>query len=85
MNDYALMPEEQVRLVEAIIEDTNGQPITFDDFQDRVGLLCEDIAGLECLSEEQLARLISEAWALYRVLTSDDEPEDNSPWKVFPC
>jgi hypothetical protein len=32
MNDYALMPEEQVRLVEIIIEDTNGQPITFDDF-----------------------------------------------------
>jgi hypothetical protein len=78
-------PEEQVRLVEAIIEDTNGQPITFDDFQDRVGLLCEDIAGLECLPQEQFARQVSEVWSLYRALTSDDESEDDSPWKVFPC
>jgi hypothetical protein len=85
MNDYALMPEEQVRLVEAIIDDFGGCDLSRDDFQERIGLLCEDIPGLECLPEEQFARLVAEAWSLYRALTSDDESGDGSPWKVFPC
>lgn len=54
-----------------IANNTDGQPIPFDDFQDLLGLLCEDISGLESLPEEQFVGLVSQLWSLYRALTSD--------------
>jgi hypothetical protein len=66
MNYQTLSEEEKVRLVEAVKDHIDGRAITFEDFGDLVGLLCEDIAGLECLSDEDLASLVSECWSLYR-------------------
>lgn len=66
MNYQALTQEEKVRLVEAVKDQVDGRSITFDDFEDLVGLLCADIAGLECLSNEDLASLVSECWSIYR-------------------
>jgi hypothetical protein len=64
MNYQTLTQEEKVRLVEAIGDSVEGRQIAFDDFQELVGLFCEDIAGLECLSDEELAGLVSECWSI---------------------
>ena len=66
MNYHTLTQKEKVRLVETVKDQVDGRPLTFEDFQDLVGLLCEDIAGLECLSDEDLATLVSECWSIYR-------------------
>jgi hypothetical protein len=66
MNYQALTQEEKVRLVEAVKDQVHGRPLTFEDFEDLVRLFCEDIAGLECLSDEDLASLVAECWSIYR-------------------
>lgn len=83
MANRVLMPEQQVRLVEIIIDETDRQLITFEDFQIRVGILVEDIAGFEFISDEQFEKLVGETWILYRILIADEKPDDDSPWKVF--
>lgn len=65
MNYQTLTQDEKVRLVEAVKDQIDGRPITFDDFEDLVGLVCEDIAGLECLSDGDFGALVSECWSIY--------------------
>ena len=47
MNYQTLNSDEKTRLV-TIILDSIDESMEFDDFQETIGLLCEDIPGLEC-------------------------------------
>ncbi|MGR9117583.1 MAG: hypothetical protein ACU85E_17705, partial [Gammaproteobacteria bacterium] len=55
---------EKARLV-MIILDSVDKPMEFDDFQETVGMLCEDIPGLECISDDFLSELIMDCWEIY--------------------
>jgi hypothetical protein len=68
MNYHALTSGEKARLVMTILESIDG-PIEFDEFQETVGLLCEDIPGLEGVTENFLSALVTDCWEIYSVKT----------------
>ena len=65
MNYPPLNPDEKTRLV-TIILDSIDESMDFDDFQETIGLLCEDIPGLECLSDETFSALVMDCWEIFR-------------------
>ena len=65
MNYQTLNSDEKNRLV-TIILDSIDEPMEFDDFQETISLLCEDIPGLEYLSDESLSALVIECWESFQ-------------------
>ncbi len=80
MNYHALNSAEKTRLVMMIL-DSIDEPMAFDDFQETVCLLCEDIPGLERLSEQSFSALVNDCWKIYQQgeLTISDKSEDAHP------
>jgi hypothetical protein len=64
MNYQNLTSGEKARLVVIILESVDGS-MEFDEFQDAVGLLCEDIPGLGNLSEDSFSALVMDCWEIY--------------------
>jgi len=58
MNYQTLNSDDKTRLI-SIILDSIDECIEFDDFQETIGLLCEDIPGLECLSDDSFSALVA--------------------------
>ena len=65
MNYNTLNSDEKALLV-SIILDSTEEPMEFDDFQDTIDLLCEDIPGLECLSEKSFAALVMDCSEIFQ-------------------
>ena len=65
MNYKTLNSKEKKRLV-MIILDSMDERMEFDDFQETIGLLCEDIPGLECLSDESISALVMDCWEIFQ-------------------
>ena len=65
MNYQTLNSDEKNRLI-MIILDSIDESIEFDDFQETVGLLCEEIPGLECLSDEAFSALVMDCWEIFQ-------------------
>ena len=65
MNYQTLNSDEKTRLV-TIILDLIDESMEFDDFHETIGLLCEDIPGLECLSDESLSALVMDCWEIFQ-------------------
>ena len=65
MNQQTLSISEQSRLVTIVIE-LSDNPLSFDDFREAVGLLCEDIPDLECMTETNFATLLLDCWKIYQ-------------------
>jgi len=65
MNYQTLNSDEKTRLV-TIILDSIDESMDFDDFQETIGLLCEDIPGLECLSDETFSALVMDYWEIFQ-------------------
>ena len=65
MSYQTLNSDEKTRLV-TIILDSIDECIEFDDFQETISLLCEDIPGLECLSNESLSALVMDCWEIFQ-------------------
>ena len=65
MNYQTLNSDEKTRLV-SIILDSIDESMEFDDFQETIGLLCEDIPGLECLSNESFSALVTDCWEIFQ-------------------
>ena len=64
MNYQTLNSDEKTRLV-TIILDSIDSLMEVDDFQETIGLLCEDIPGLECLSDDSLSALVTDCWEIF--------------------
>ena len=67
-----LSQDEQQRLIE-IISDEFGDDLGYDDFCDRVLMLFEDVAGMECVDEGQVRLLIDSMWRIYHGGSSSSE------------
>lgn len=65
MNNQTLNAEEKIRIVLIIIE-TIDTPIEFEEFQEILGLLGEDIPGLEDLSGEDFSMLLNDCWECFQ-------------------
>ena len=65
MNYQTLNSDEKTRLI-TIILDSIDSVMEFDDFQETIGLLCEDIPGLECLSDEAFSALVTDCWKIFQ-------------------
>jgi hypothetical protein len=65
MNNQTLNAEEKIRIVLIIIE-TIDTPIEFEEFQEILGLLGEDIPGLEDLSDEDFSMLVNDCWECFQ-------------------
>ena len=65
MNYQTLNSDEKTRLV-TIILDSIDESIEFDDFQETISLLFEDIPGLECLSDDSLSALVMDCWEIFQ-------------------
>ena len=65
MNYQTLNSDEKTSLV-TIILDSIDESIEFDDFQETISLLCEDIPGLECLSDDSLSALVMDCWEIFQ-------------------
>ncbi len=65
MNYQTLNSDEKTRLV-TIILDSIDESIELDDFQETIGLLCEDIPGLECLSDDSLSAFVMDCWEIFQ-------------------
>ena len=65
MNYQTLNSDEKTRLV-TIILDLIDELMEFDDFQENISLLCEDIPGLECLSDDSLSALVMDCWEIFQ-------------------
>ena len=65
MNYQSLNSDEKNRLI-TIILDSIDSLMDFDDFQETIGLLCEDIPGLECLSDESISALVMDCWEIFQ-------------------
>lgn len=64
MNHQTVADAEKVKLVSIILE-TSDQAIDFDLFEELIGILSEDIPGLEFLSDDQLSSLADDCWEIY--------------------
>ena len=65
MNYETLNSDEKTQLV-MIILDAIEESMEFEDFQETIGMLCEDIPGLECLSDETFSALVKDCWEMYQ-------------------
>ncbi len=65
MNYQTLNTGEKIRLVMMILEALE-EPITFKDFQETIGLMCEDLAGLEGLSVDSFSALVTDCWEIFQ-------------------
>ena len=65
MKYQTLNSDEKTRLV-TIILDSVDELMSFDDFQEIIGLFCEDIPGLEFISDGSLSALIMECWEIFQ-------------------
>jgi hypothetical protein len=65
MNYQTLNSDEKNRLI-MIILDSIDEPMEFDEFQETIGLFCEDIPGLECLSDDSLSALVTDCWEIFQ-------------------
>ena len=65
MNYQTLNSDEKTRLV-MIILDSMDESMELDDFQETICLLCEDIPGLECLSDDSLSALVTDCWEIFQ-------------------
>ena len=65
MNYQTLNTDEKTRLITTIL-DSIDEPIEFDNFQETISLLCEDIPGLECLSDESFSALLTDCWEIFQ-------------------
>lgn len=59
-----LMTEQESNLVQFIIEDF-GADLDHDDFVECCLKMFEDIAGLECLDDDQAESITTRLWRLY--------------------
>jgi hypothetical protein len=73
MNNQNLNTDEKTRLITFILDSIDGS-MEFDDFQETIGLLCEDIPGLECLSDDSFSALVTDCWEIFQ----------HSPVATFP-
>ena len=65
MNYQTLYYDEKTRLIRIILNSVD-ESMEFDDFQVTIGLLCEDIPGLECLSDDTFSALVMDCWEIFR-------------------
>ena len=65
MNYQTLNSDEKTRLV-TIILDSIDELMEFDDFQETISLLCENIPGLECLSNDCFSALLTDCWEIFQ-------------------
>lgn len=71
MNYQSLNSAKKARLVMTILESIN-QPMDFDGFEEAIGLACENIAGLESLTEESFSALVIDCWAVFQSIALPD-------------
>jgi len=64
MNYNTITQADKANLV-AIIVESSEEPLDFDLFSEIVATLSEDVPGLEFISDESLASLISDCWEIY--------------------
>lgn len=65
MNYQNLTSAEKTRLVMMILESID-QSINFDEFEETIGLMCEDISGLETQTEDSFSALVTDCWEIYQ-------------------
>ena len=65
MNYQTLNSEEKTQLVKIIL-DSIDESMEFEDFQETIGLLCEDIPGLESLSDDSFSTLLTDCWEIFQ-------------------
>jgi hypothetical protein len=65
MKYQTLNTGEKTRLVMTILE-TIDEPMEFDDFQETIGLLTENIPGLEGLSVDSFSALVTDCWEIFQ-------------------
>ena len=65
MNYQTLNSDEKTRLIKIILDFIDSL-MEFDDFQETIGFLCEDIPGLESLSDDSLSALVMDCWEIFQ-------------------
>jgi hypothetical protein len=65
MNYQTLNSDEKTRLITIILDSINSL-MSFDDFQETISLLCEDIPGLEFISDDSLSALVMDCWEIFQ-------------------
>lgn len=65
MNYQILNSDEKIRLVNSILESIEV-PIEFDEFQETIGLISENIPGLESLSDDSFSELVKDCWEIFQ-------------------
>ena len=64
MNYQTLNSDEKTRLITTFLVSID-ECIEFDDFQETISLLCEDIPGLEFISDDSLSALVMDCWEIF--------------------
>ncbi len=64
--NYQLINLDQKRQLIDIIQETSLYEIQFDEFEEQLTGLIDDIAGLDCLTTKELSTLINECWYLFQ-------------------
>lgn len=72
MKTQKLSTKEKAELVQLIIESVED-PIDFDEFQEMFGQLCEDIPGLESISEKQFTNLVTDCWEIFLKINAQND------------
>jgi hypothetical protein len=65
MKYQALNSDEKTRLITTIL-DSVDELMSFEYFQEVIGLLCENIPGMECLSDDSLSALVMDCWEIFQ-------------------
>ena len=65
MSYQTLNSDEKTRII-TIILDSIDELMEFDDFQETINLLCEDIPGLEFISDDSLSALVIDCWEIFQ-------------------
>ena len=63
--NYSIITEADKTNLVAIIIETSEEVLDFDLFTELVATLSEDIPGLEFITEDELASLITDCWEIY--------------------
>ncbi|HEY8159887.1 MAG TPA: hypothetical protein VIF10_14405 [Methylobacter sp.] len=66
MNYQALNSANKARLVMTILESID-QPMEFDEFEETIGMMCENIPGLESQSAESLSAVVADCWEIFQL------------------
>jgi hypothetical protein len=64
MKYQTLNSDEKIRLVNSILESIE-EPIEFDEFQETIGLMIENIPGMESLSDDLFSALVNDCWEIF--------------------